>query len=1561
VSRATWRSPAALATWIAIACELSRALAHYRSDARDDAAAASSPDDQQSDAISRFRYGADREPTWVALLGLLAVQALNALCTWAAETRAHKHAAWMRNVLHFERTVRVIRDGEPRRVSTREVVPGDVVRVRVGDVVPADVRIIPGDGLSPEYPGGGADFGDGGTRAVVRVDAGSGGGEGSIVVLAAGDAVAAGSTIVSGEATCVVTATGGNIHWMDDDVTRRHGASQGAMNEGNPLTRSDPSSSSSMDAGVSESSFVVNVSAAFVCVTLCAVLYAWDSYVDADGAPTDGGFFGAAALAAALFATAASVSHDSVVNGPTHMAIRTLARRGTAVTRRVFAVHALAEMDVVLVDERVVRTAGACGGGSSSEGGLELRAVHVTQTGVSPKDVLVAAALSSRWFEAPVDAVDAMILDAVDVAPLSDSYTLNEHALTGGDGGPRGWIATSTLARAADGGSTFRTCRGSVDAVVDMCDVGWDVHDEVTRRVEECAAAGVRCMAVAADYRGRSEEDGDSNEHRDESGDDSSSYVDSEEGGGAPRTPKRGGWILLGLLSYHDPPRGDSDYAVRVATELGVRTVSYFFISVRAIGLTLFFSLSQVLVSGEDARSTRELCRGVGLPTHVAGPECLDVPLEAATQRATTSFVTLEAERAGALAAMSGRDGANAARLFIARGWTAGYVGATALDIPAMRTAVVSIAGHTATDATRAVSAVSLSSPGLAALLHAIVVSRASYAATRGLLRHRVAVACQLLVFYGVACAFTRPGDFDGTWPKTFRVPVVAMCVLCVVDAFVTSALGGENILNNRASRKPERWRPPAEYTVAVTSGFTAALANLVFLGLVLRCNARGLSIARVFGFGPANYEKVVAASHLKACLGAILTAISARHDGGCHTRVPSPVLMAVIVVACGFVAALAASGAFALGEEDGDGALEFVQILFVVGYSLVAFAAQDGAKVACRRVLRRAGWLPTEATDPTGVGSVIGGATWRRSNELTRAESVRVEEFADAAAAKEFDGARTTKQAQAGRNQHTDGGIKEFGSPPRRNRARGGASSWDADAAERASRRERMLQESVRRDLSDRGPPRPGTFAGSIGPSESSSLGFTTNREGELHGTETESAPGGVPVPDYESEDGRMRPWAGLDEDDDDATVVSADDFGARDDDDDPAAAAAAAAGRRLAPAPAPARAIAAAAAAGTVRARAPGGYSWAPSQKSRAGGEPDAAKAAEAAAAAETAADAAVPRADRLRLHPEYVAATADDYAHLVRSHDWRGTLSSIKDEARRRGKGEVSVLDVGCGAGAFTAALAASGALLDPSFDVSTNHTAGQLDGVRSTTSVNTAVPIGEFRVDLLDPSPGALRAASASLVPPLVLGELRCASVQDFARARLGSGEPLERYDVVWAVHTLSHVPSGIGAGELGLAAALRSIGNLLRPGGFGFIAVPTNDSHYARFHALYRREFGPGTGFDAARIGDPSRVDGGAAANKLLANFSQYTAAEHVAAALSARGVAFNRVDRAHVTRVPASDASRLEAYLRGCAGDDAVSLDTMLANPRIGAYLASCRSADGTYYAFPQKVAHMTL
>lgn len=303
-----------------------------------------------------------------------------------------------------------------------------------------------------------------------------------------------------------------------------------------------------------------------------------------------------------------------------------------------------------------------------------------------------------------------------------------------------------------------------------------------------------------------------------------------------------------------------------------------------------------------------------------------------------------------------------------------------------------------------------------------------------------------------------------------------------------------------------------------------------------------------------------------------------------------------------------------------------------------------------------------------------------------------------------------------------------------------------------------------------------------------------------------------------------------------------------------------------------------------------------------------------------AEAAADAALPRSDRLRLAPEYIAATADDYAQLARTQDWRRALGQMRTAALAGGTAELSLLDVGCGAGAFTAALAASGALTDDPDD---------------DTGMNT-VPV---RVDLLDPSPSALRAATASLAPPLTLGQLRCATVQDYAAALAagesgpsgggdvssvssvasasGAGVPSKQYDVVLVIHTLSSVAPGLVPHHpnAGLAAALRAIRALLRPGGFGFIAIATADSHYARFHALYHREFGRGSSLAAAAAARGGCGFGGVESSGGVL----CTTAEHVVAALSARGVTHNRADHAHVTAVSCDDRRRLEAYLHGRA------------------------------------------
>jgi H+-transporting ATPase len=42
---------------------------------------------------------------------------------------------------------RVLRDGKWREIPARELVPGDVIRVRLGDIIPADIKLFEGDYL----------------------------------------------------------------------------------------------------------------------------------------------------------------------------------------------------------------------------------------------------------------------------------------------------------------------------------------------------------------------------------------------------------------------------------------------------------------------------------------------------------------------------------------------------------------------------------------------------------------------------------------------------------------------------------------------------------------------------------------------------------------------------------------------------------------------------------------------------------------------------------------------------------------------------------------------------------------------------------------------------------------------------------------------------------------------------------------------------------------------------------------------------------------------------------------------------------------------------------------------------------------------------------------------------------------------------------------------------------------------------------------------------------------------------------------------------------------------
>jgi len=88
---------------------------------------------------------------------------------------------------------RVIRDGEWVTPPARELVPGDVIRLRLGDIIPADARLLDGD--------------------EIEVDQSALTGESLPATRAPGDAVFSGSIIRRGEIGALVYATGTNTYF----------------------------------------------------------------------------------------------------------------------------------------------------------------------------------------------------------------------------------------------------------------------------------------------------------------------------------------------------------------------------------------------------------------------------------------------------------------------------------------------------------------------------------------------------------------------------------------------------------------------------------------------------------------------------------------------------------------------------------------------------------------------------------------------------------------------------------------------------------------------------------------------------------------------------------------------------------------------------------------------------------------------------------------------------------------------------------------------------------------------------------------------------------------------------------------------------------------------------------------------------------------------------------------------------------------------------------------------------------------------------------------------------
>lgn len=123
------------------------------------------------------------------IIGVLLL--LNGLVAFVEEHQAASAIAALKKGLAA--SARVLRDGSWVTVEVRELVPGDVVRVRLGDVVPADLRVL--------------------DDAAVQVDQSALTGESLAVTRSHGQTLFSGSVLVRGEADAVVYATGASSYF----------------------------------------------------------------------------------------------------------------------------------------------------------------------------------------------------------------------------------------------------------------------------------------------------------------------------------------------------------------------------------------------------------------------------------------------------------------------------------------------------------------------------------------------------------------------------------------------------------------------------------------------------------------------------------------------------------------------------------------------------------------------------------------------------------------------------------------------------------------------------------------------------------------------------------------------------------------------------------------------------------------------------------------------------------------------------------------------------------------------------------------------------------------------------------------------------------------------------------------------------------------------------------------------------------------------------------------------------------------------------------------------------
>ena len=281
------------------------------------------------------------------------VLVVNGIISFAYERKAQDSLALLQQKLTVQ--TRVLRDVEWQLLPTKELVPGDIVRLRVGDIIPADLQLLDGH---------------------IAVDQSSLTGESSLSDLGRGDIAYAASVIRRGEGIGEITATGLQTSF-------------GQMAQLVQTARSGNHGDAFVQKMVA---YLMGLTAVLVVIVLVYAFFAHLEMADA------------LLFTLALLIAAIPVSLPVTFTLATAVGSRELAEHGV-LTTRLSAVKEAAGMDILCSDKT----------GTLTKNELTLVAMQ-TYNDFSQDDLLRFAALACD--EATHDPIDVAIIEAARAANL---------------------------------------------------------------------------------------------------------------------------------------------------------------------------------------------------------------------------------------------------------------------------------------------------------------------------------------------------------------------------------------------------------------------------------------------------------------------------------------------------------------------------------------------------------------------------------------------------------------------------------------------------------------------------------------------------------------------------------------------------------------------------------------------------------------------------------------------------------------------------------------------------------------------------------------------------------------------------------------------------------------------------------------------------------------------------------------------------------------------------------------------------------------------------------------